>query len=227
MQNISKTIQFGNVRFVLTIFRSEKGRPGVWKSSWPKMIERLRNTLHQHWLARPRHRPGPRRAMKLLGGVLELTAPSSTFSGYLSSVQPLEGFYIDHVAPLAAPDRECGAGYPVDFSGSTPSGGDPMQFMSRHQCQYDSEPSYDSGQYGKDYGEEYKPPGLYFSAGPEAAHRFNEGTPTAHRGLGFRGQFFVCQVPPRFLLLHGAISPGTGVRKRRLSVNTNKCREIQ
>ena len=72
-----------------------------------------------------------------------------------------------------------------------------MQFMSRHQRQYDGEPSYDSGQYGKDYGEEYKPPGLYLSAGPEAAHRFNEGTLTTHRGVGFRGQFFVCQVPPR------------------------------
>jgi hypothetical protein len=28
MQNISKTIQFGNVRFVLAIFRSEKGARG-------------------------------------------------------------------------------------------------------------------------------------------------------------------------------------------------------
>jgi hypothetical protein len=95
-----------------------------------------------------------------------------------------------------------------------------MQFMSRHQCQYDGEPSYDSGQYGKDYGEEYKPPGLYLNAGPEAAHRFNEGTLTTHRGLGFRGQFFVCQVPPRFLLLHGAISPGDSVLARDVYLST-------
>ena len=95
-----------------------------------------------------------------------------------------------------------------------------MQFMSRHQRQYDGEPSYDSGQYGKDYGEEYKPPGLYLSAGPEAAHRFNEGTLTTHRGLGFRGQFFVCQVPPRFRLLHGANSSGDLVFARDVYLST-------